>query len=254
MAKIFVTGSADGLGKLAAQKLIAQGHHVWLHARNAKRAADVRQEVPKAKDIIVGDFADMAQVRSVAGAVNKLGSLDAILHNAAIYQEPKRNVTKDGIANLFMINSLAPYMLTGLIAKPKRLIYMSSGLHKSADFETEDYEFKNRTWSAMEAYSESKFQDVLLAFYIARKFPAINSNALEPGWVPTKMGGASAPDDLGQGADTQVWLATSDDIEAKVTGDYFYHKKLRAVAPAARDPRIQDRFVAYCEKISGVKL
>lgn len=254
MAKVFITGSANGLGKLAAQKLIAQGHEVWLHARNAKRAADVKLDLPKAKGIIVGDLSDIAQVRAVANEVNRLPQLDAIIHNAAIYQEPKRNITKDGIATIFMINSLAPYMLTGLIAKPKRLIYISSGLHQSADHETDDYEFKNREWSAMAAYSESKFHDALLAFYIARKFPAVNSNALEPGWVPTKMGGPSAPDDLGQGADTQVWLAASDETAAKVTGEYFYHKKLREVAGAARDEKIQNRFVEYCAKISGVRL
>ncbi|MGH8799501.1 MAG: hypothetical protein ACREX7_04595 [Casimicrobiaceae bacterium] len=87
---------------------------------------------------------------------------------------------------------------------------------------------------------------------MARKWPDVLSNALEPGWVATRMGGPGAPDDLAAGAKTQVWLATSNDPEAMVTGQYFYHQKRRASAPAAREETIQDRLVAECARISGV--
>jgi hypothetical protein len=80
------------------------------------------------------------------------------------------------------------------------------------------------------------------------------SNALEPGWVPTKMGGAGAPDDLDQAHLTQAWLAAGDDPEAQVTGHYFYHLKQKAPNPAANDPTLQNRLIDICAEISGIVL
>ena len=76
-------------------------------------------------------------------------------------------------------------------------------------------------------YSDSKLHDVILSMAVARKWPEVFSNALDPGWVPTKMGGAGAPDNLEEGFLTQAWLAVSNDKEAKVTGQYFYHRKAK---------------------------
>jgi NAD(P)-dependent dehydrogenase (short-subunit alcohol dehydrogenase family) len=104
--------------------------------------------------------------------------------------------------------------LTALIAKPKRLIYLSSMLHQNDDPTLEDVAWQSRLWDGEQAYSDSKLHDVLLAFAIARRWPSVLSNAVEPGWVPTRMGGAAATDDLDQAHRTQVWLATSDDPEA----------------------------------------
>jgi hypothetical protein len=68
------------------------------------------------------------------------------------------------------------------------------------------------------------------------------------------MGGRGAPDDLDAGGRTQVWLATSDDPQARVTGKYFYHLQLRGSNPAAANPEVQDRFLAECARLSGVAL
>ncbi|HMA02118.1 MAG TPA: hypothetical protein VKP02_07100, partial [Gemmatimonadaceae bacterium] len=95
---------------------------------------------------------------------------------------------------------------------------------------------------------------VILAFAIARRWPTVLSNAVDPGWVPTRMGGRSAPDDLSKGAETQAWLAVSDDGAARVTGQYFYHKRPREVHPAAHDPQVQDALLTECARISGVTL
>ena len=126
------------------------------------------------------------------------------------------------------MNTLAPYILTALIQRPKRLIYLSSGLHQSGDPSLRDLAWKERPWQGQQAYSDTKLHDVLLAFAIARRWPGVFSNALEPGWVATKMGGAVATDNLDEGHRTQVWLAMSDDAAAKVTGEYFYHLKRRS--------------------------
>jgi NAD(P)-dependent dehydrogenase (short-subunit alcohol dehydrogenase family) len=255
MARVFITGSTDGLGRMAAELLIGQGHQVVLHARNPKRAQDAAARLPSRQGIVIGDLSSIAQTREVAEQVNRLGRFDAVIHNAAVgYREPNRIETEDGLPQLFAVNTLAPYILTALIEKPKRLVYLSSLLHREADASLEDLTWTERPWHGTDAYAESKLHDVLLAFAVARRWPDVLSNALEPGWVPTKMGGPAAPDDMDQAHRTQAWLAVSDDPEARVTGQYFYHLKQRAPDPAARDPARQDALVAACQRLSGIPL
>ena len=149
---------------------------------------------------------------------------------------------------------LAPYILTALIARPKRLVYLSSGLHRSGDATLEDLAWERRPWQGQQAYSDTKLHDVLLAFAVARCWPGVFSNALEPGWVPTKMGGKGAPDDLDQGHRTQVWLAATKDHAAKVTGEYFYHLRPRKPSPATREVECQEKLLDACKGFSGVDL
>ncbi len=255
MSRIFITGSSDGLGRMAGELLIRQGHSVVLHARNEQRAAETRRAVPKAEAVVIGDLTSIAQTRKVAEEVNALGSFDAVIHNAGVgYREPRRMATEDGLPHVFAVNTLAPYILTALIRKPKRLIYLSSGLHRSGDPSLEDLTWEKRAWRGQQAYSDTKFHDVLLAFAVARRWPDVFSNALEPGWVATKMGGPGAPDDLDAGYQTQAWLAVSEDPAAKVTGEYFYHQKLRSPLPATRDPERQQKLLEACRELSGVSM
>jgi NAD(P)-dependent dehydrogenase (short-subunit alcohol dehydrogenase family) len=178
-----------------------------------------------------------------------------VIHNAAIgYREPRRIATEDGLPHVFAVNTLAPYVLTALIRRPKRLVYLSSGLHKSGDASLKDLKWEHHPWQGQQAYSDTKLHDVLLAFAIARRWPEVFSNALEPGWVATKMGGAGAPDDLDKAHRTQVWLAVSDDPAAMVTGEYFYHMQRRAPNPAARDSKRQDELLLACQRFSGIEL
>lgn len=255
MARVFITGSSDGLGRMAAQLLIQEGHTVVLHARNQERAKEALTAVPGAETAVVGDLSSVAQTRSVADQINALGSFDTVIHNAGVgYREPRRIETEDGLPRVFAVNTLAPYILTALIQKPKRLVYLSSGLHQRGDASLKDLAWKERPWRGQQAYSDTKLHDALLAFAFARLWPDVLSNALEPGWVATKMGGPNAPDDLQEGFRTQVWLAVSDDPAAKVTGEYFYHMKPRKPDPATRDEHHQDVLLAACEQMSGVKL
>jgi NAD(P)-dependent dehydrogenase (short-subunit alcohol dehydrogenase family) len=258
MARIFITGSADGLGKLAAARLVAEGHRVVLHGRTAQRAAEAMAAVPGAESALAGDLSSMAQTRALADQVNAIGNVmgrfDAVIHNAGVgYRERQRNATEDGLPLVFAVNTLAPYLLTAMIETPRRLVYLSSGLHRSGDASLHDLEWRDRAWSGGQAYADSKLHDALIAFAAARHWPAVRSNALEPGWVPTKMGGKGAPDDLAAGAATQCWLAVSEEAAAQVSGEYFYHQQLREPLAAVRDEAVQERLLAACARLSGVK-
>lgn len=255
MARVFVTGSSDGLGKMAAQLLVEQGHRVVLHARNEQRARDAHTGVPQAEAVLIADLSSIQQTRRLADQVNSLGAVEAVIHNAGIgYREAHRNPTEDGLPQVFAVNTLAPYILTALIQRPKRLVYVSSGLHQSGDASLEDLAWEKRQWRPQQAYSDTKLHDVLLAFAVARRWQNVLSNALEPGWVATKMGGPSAPDDLDAGHRTQVWLAVSDDPHAQVTGEYFFHMRLRKPSPVTRNAELQEKLIKACERYSGVVL
>jgi NAD(P)-dependent dehydrogenase (short-subunit alcohol dehydrogenase family) len=254
MARIFITGSTDGLGLMAAQWLVERGHRVMLHARNAARAADASRALPQADAVAIGDLSRRDETLVVADQVNAAGVFDAVIHNAGIgYREPHR-MTQEGLTQVFAINVLAPYLLTARITPPARLVYLSSGMHRGGDASLADPQWTKRRWNGSQAYSDSKMFDAILAAAVARHWPGVLSNSVEPGWVATKMGGAGAPDDLALGAVTQAWLAVSDAPEAMVSGGYFFHQKQRDTHKAVRDPAVQDALLAYCEALTGIAL
>jgi len=252
--RIFITGSTDGLGRGAAQKLIADGHQVVLHARSKERAAALANLAPRAAGVVIGDLASAAQTRDLAAQVNALGRMDAVVHNAGIYREPNRGSTPEGHAKVLAVNVLAPYMLTALIGRPDRLIYLSSSMHRSGEGTLDDIDWTTRHWDTHRAYAESKLYVTALAFAVARRWPKVFSNAVDPGWVPTKMGGAGAPDDLEQGYLTQAWLAVSDDPDAKTSGGLWFHRRRQQPAAQSLDTQFQDELVAKLDALTGIKL
>lgn len=240
MARIFITGSADGLGQLAAKSLAEQGHQVVLHARNAERGRYAIQKVPGAAHVITGDLSDRAETKHVAYEANAWGQFDTVIHNAGVYQASARDI--------LLVNTIAPYILTCLIRKPRRLIYLSSGMHLQGRANLDNLKIDGSRVS----YSDSKLHVVLLSMAVARHWPDVYSNAVDPGWVPTKMGGRGAPDDLQKGYETQAWLAVSDDRGAQVSGRYFFHRTERRFNPQADDVTLQERFLSLCGDVTGI--
>jgi NAD(P)-dependent dehydrogenase (short-subunit alcohol dehydrogenase family) len=254
VSRIFVTGSTGGLGRAAAEVLMQDGHDVVLHARTGERAAALSGLAPGAVGIVVGDLSSAAQTRALADQVNGIGRMDAVIHNAGVYLEPSRAATAEGRATTLAVNTLAPYLLTALIGRPDRLVYLSSGMHHGGAGSLRDIDWTERRWNAAKAYSESKLHLVALALAAARAWPEVLSNAVDPGWVPTRMGGPGASDDLAMGHLTQTWLAVSQDRAATVSGGYWYHRQQQVPASEARDPAFQDELMDRLAALTGVKL
>ena len=242
MARIVITGSADGLGRATADSLLREGHEVVVHARSQERLAVLADLLDRGAVPVVGDLVDEGQTRDVAEQVNRLGRMDAVVHNAGVYTG----------AAILPVNVVAPYLLTALIDRPERLVYLSSGMHRGgrADLAGLDWRGRSRTGS----YSDSKLFVAVLSAAVARLWPSVRSNAVDPGWVPTRMGGPNAPDDLRLGSLTQEWLAVSNDADALHTGGYWHHQRLQKPHPAVRDPHVQDELLDSLERFTGTAL
>lgn len=242
MSRIFITGSADGLGLAAAKTLQAAGHQVVVHVRAKPRLDAVQDLLREGAQAVVGDLSDMEQAKDVARQVNRLGRMDAVIHNAGVYQD----------RHVMPVNIVAPYLLTALVTRPHRLVYLSSGLHESgrAVLDKQDWTGQHTAGS----YSDSKLFVTTLAMAVARRWPDVVSSAVDPGWVPTRMGGPNAPDDLRLGHLTQEWLATSTDAEALVSGGYWHHQRRVEPHAAARDVAFQDALLDKLAQVTGVLL
>ena len=235
-ARVFITGSADGLGRAAAQTLLEQGNEVVVHARNRDRLTAVRELLDRGAAAVVGDLSDPEETREVAVQVNRLGQMDAVIHNAGVVGGPQ----------VLPVNVVAAYLLTALIQRPQRLVYLSSGMHRGGRASLTGMDWSGHR--ATGSYSDSKLFVTTLAAAVARIWTDVFSNAVDPGWVPTKMGGLGAPDDLRLGHLTQVWLATSDDPQARTSGGYWYHQRRAEPAASVHDQRFQDQLL---EELAG---
>ena len=254
MARVFVSGSSTGLGLLTGKELLASSHNVVFHARNTARAEDLRREAPDATAIVVGDIGTIGGALDIADEVNAHGDMDAVIHNAGVGYGGVLKRTAKGHPDILAVNVLAPYILTAVLSRPKRHVYLSSGMHRTEPH-LDDILWQTRRWNGSLAYSESKLYVTALSFAIARYSPDVTANAVDPGWVPHRMGGPSAPDDLVEGCATQVALATSADNRLSgLTGEYLHHMATQAPSKATRDVDFQDRLLDVCRELTGIAL
>ena len=255
MARIFITGSSDGIGQAGAALLAGQGHHVFLHARNEARAKQAKEAVPKAEGVVIGDLSSIEGARNLAAAANKVGPFDSVIHNAGLGPSNKDNKTADGLQSTFAVNSLGPYILTCLMDKPKRLLYLSSGMHSSGDDSLKDVGWQTRRFDSHSAYCDSKLHDVMLANAVARRWPDVQSCSMDPGWIKTKMGGGGAPGHVSSPAKAIADFAIGkSDIVGEKTGVYFNPGGAKTPHKGATSTAKQDEFMKICEELSGVSL
>lgn len=248
MARFFITGSSDGLGSLAAQRLIAQGHQVVLHARNAERARHAAAACPGAEAVLVADLSSIDETKALAAEADRLGPYDAIIHNAGVFAGHDRGPSKSGLPALFTVNTLAPYLLTCLMAPPRRLVYVSSSMHRGGRLDTNT----KANQLAGSSYSDTKLHNVMFAKAFARRWPNVGCYSVDPGWVPTKMGGPSAPGRVEDGVDTFVMLALGQGEAGWSRGGYFVNSQEISPAALAGDVGLQVHLLAELVAISGV--
>ncbi|OJJ67092.1 hypothetical protein ASPBRDRAFT_48113 [Aspergillus brasiliensis CBS 101740] len=260
MARILITGSADGLGLEAARQLIHRGHNVYLHARNEKRALDAKSACPGAAGVLTADLSDLAETRKLCNEANAIGDFDAVILNAGLMQGGFRKNPETGVPALVSVNVIAPYVMSCLLRPPKRLVFISSNLHRYADIKAsmdDMFWFKRgeAKYQSYPAYCDSKLHVMLLANAVARRFKNTSVTSVHPGWVATKLGGEGAPDKLEDGVETYVMLAEGDYDEQNLSGGYFEPKRrIGQPIPEARDVNLQERVVKACEEVAGLKL
>ncbi len=255
MARMFITGSTRGIGAETARQLIDLGHEVVVHARTTAREQKAAAQFPDAHGIVVGELDSLISTSALAAKASAFGPYDVIIHNAGIGGGVAERVqTEEGFERIFHTNVIAPYMLTALMELPKRVVFLTSGLQANGAWTPEDLQWNDRPWKGMRAYSDSKLHDLMLALEVAARYPQVISNAVDPGWIKTDMGGPSAPDPVELGAETQVWLATSDDADATATGRYLKRREVLDPNPVALDASARAQLVDELARLSGVTL
>ncbi|KAB8159471.1 SDR family NAD(P)-dependent oxidoreductase [Streptomyces sp. 3MP-14] len=243
MALVLVTGASTGLGLATVRELGEAGHDVVLHARAPERLADLDLR-GTAREVVYADLSRLEQVVRLAERADGIGRFDAVIHNAGVIGGP----------SVFAVNVVAPYALAALMTPPRRTVVLSSSLHRGGSTGPEALDF-SRPEAGRRPYDDSKLQVTALAMALARLRPHDLVHAVDPGWVPTRMGGPGAPDSLREGHRTQVWLATADaaDIEPR-TGGYWHHGAPRHPHPAAVDPAFQDQLLDALGAFTGIPL
>ncbi|WP_030678873.1 SDR family NAD(P)-dependent oxidoreductase [Streptomyces cellulosae] len=236
MALILVTGASSGLGRDTANALAGGGHDVVVHVRNPARLSGA-EDTARWEGVVTGDLAVVDEIRDVARQAGGFGRFDAVIHNAGTMRSRDAST----------VNTVAPYLLTALMEKPARLVHLSSSMHRTGSTDL------GRLTAGTATYDDSKLWVTTLAFAFASRWEGTSSHAVDPGWVPTRMGGAGAPDDLTAGHRTQVWLATHHAVTPS-TGGYWYHRQTQTPHPAARDEKFQARLLQALESHTGVPL
>ena len=258
-----ITGATSGIGKETAIELARRGLKVIFSTRNEEKGRAVREEISQLtgnKDIYCyyGDLASFNSIREFASQVKKNHEkLDILINNAGIWMN-KKLTTVDGIECTFAVNHLAPFLLTSLLSdmlfksSSGRIINTSSGIHCSGNVDISDPEFKNKTFSPMKVYAQSKLANILFTRELAARLKQrnITVNCFAPGWVNTGLFRNSNPIvklsarlwalTPSQGAETLVFLATSDEVQ-NVTGEYFMKKKVKQSARQSYDTELMKK-------------
>lgn len=280
---ILITGATNGIGKAAAIALAEKGHHIIIHGRNEVLAREVQKEIISQTnnpnvDYLIADLFLMSELRKlVAGFMERYGQLDVLINNAGGIMGKQREETAEGIEKTIALNVLAPYLLSVLLlpalekSPEGRIVNMGSAAHSHfAKADLTDIEMNNKYTSNL-AYGNAKLYFMMVSQVMADKLliqnitlnmlhpGAVASNALEPIKKKTFFGPMlfsilkllmKTPE---QGADTMVYLATSDEIR-DTSGKYFINRKPARVNEKYISEETKRMVWSYCEKMTGERL
>jgi len=261
---ILVTGSTDGIGKLAAIKLAKDGHEVYVHGRNAEKLAKVIEEVKAESNNenvsgFIADFSDLDAVKQMAQQVNsQLAKLDVLINNAGVFNSPAA-LNKDGFDLRFVVNYFAPYVLTNeLIALLRKgetpsIINLSSAAQSPVSYEVLAGKAEAGT---RETYSQSKLALTMWSFDLAKKLSDIAVIPVNPGsllntqMVREAFGKFWSPAD--KGGDILYDLAVSEKYKG-MTGKYFDNDKgsFGDAHPDAYDETKIEKLIGTTDEILG---
>jgi len=271
-----VTGATAGIGKITATALAAQGAELIITGRNQQKAKDTVRQIKsetgnQSVQYLLADFSDLQQVRDLAAAFKEQYSrLDVLINNAGAFFNSWID-TPYGVEMTFLVNHLAPFLLTNLLldhlkASPSaRIVNVSSDGHKQDQMNFNDLGF-NKGFFGMKAYGRSKLANILFTYELARRLENSNVivNALHPGHVATDIWKTSFPF-IGpilkwiiskfaltpeQGADNSIYLATSPEVEG-VTGKYFDKREPVQSSPISYNEDVAQRLWEISEKITS---
>ena len=232
MKHILITGSTDGIGKLVAIKLAKDGHRIYIHGRSQEKIKTAIAEIKEKSNNenisgFIADLSDMDAVRKMAKQVKEeVSHLDILINNAGVFKTPTL-LNKDGFDLRFVVNYLAPYLLTKEIlptlkkGTETRIINLSSAAQAPVSYDA----MLGKTHITLnESYAQSKLALTMWSFSLAKELEDIAVIAVNPGsLLNTKM----ANEAYGQhwspaekGSDILYDLAVSDK-HADISGQYF---------------------------------
>lgn len=264
---ILITGSTDGIGKQTAIKLAETGAAVVIHGRNKDKCVHTREEILARTgntlvDFLVSDISTKKGVESLASAfLQKYDRLDVLINNAGVFMK-QRVLTEDGLETTFAVNHMSYFILTNLLAPlliksaPSRVINVSSIAHQNGRLHFENLQGEKK-FDGYQAYALSKLGNILFTIEMAEqlKGKGVTVNALHPGVITTNLlaigfGSQGAP--VEDGAETPVYLATSDDVRG-TTGKYFIKCREAKYSPIANDAETRKQFWRVSLKLAGMK-
>jgi retinol dehydrogenase 12 len=274
---IVVTGPTSGIGEVTARELARSGAHVVLVCRNRAKGEALRDALrakgtSDAVDLVVCDFASLADVRRGAAEIRaRFPRLDVLVNNAGAIQM-SRSTTVDGLETTFAVNHLAPFLLTNLLldklkqSAPSRIVNVASRAHFRRGIDLDDPEGKT-SYHGFTAYCRSKLENVLFTYELVRRLEGtgVVANCLHPGVVATGFGRnqpgifklavrLAAPFmwTAEKGAQTSIFLARDPSVE-RVTGKYFDEKsRERRSSRLSYDTTLQRRLWDMSERLTGL--
>ena len=273
-----ITGATNGLGEEAAKELNKMGAEIVFVARNEGKGeqlkAELKEATGKEPTMILANLSSQAEVKSAAEKFLSMEKpLDILLNNAGIMNR-ERNITEDGLEEVFSVNHLAYFTFTlMLIDKLKstegsRVVNVASGAHqfvKEMNFGDLQSE---KVFKPMQVYGQSKLANILFTKSLANKLAdhGVTVNCLHPGFVSTGIGSNNKgiwnilmslarpfARKTDKGAETSVYLCSSPEVK-DISGEYFVDCKIEKVSDAAKSSDQADKLWKISSELTGLGL